>query len=281
MGGILGIMATTLIIITVIGLAVGAIGTAVGIIGKDGILGIWRSRRQEGRDERKALWESFEKRIELAEARGSKEDADAVRREYEAQLEAWQAQQSLEKIAPREIFGPKEQPYWTPDELDQLRQLLTDSQPLSPAALSAEDYFLRGNAYYKSGQYRQALLAYKQVLELRPDHADTLQNRGVTLRHLKLFEDSLESFNHALTLRPDHAGTFYNRACMYSLWGKPAEALNDLRRAIEGSPENREEARTDADFDNIRDDPRFQELVGEPKPPSDEEEPESQPDSAD
>ena len=64
-----------------------------------------------------------------------------------------------------------------------------------------------------------------------------------------------------------HPLTLYNRACMYSLWEKPDEALEDLRRAIEGDAEIRELASADSDYANILGDPRFQELIGEAEPP--------------
>ena len=61
---------------------------------------------------------------------------------------------------------------------------------------------------------------------------------------------------------PQYAGLAYNTACLESLAGRPREALEHLRRAIEGSERFREFARGDSDFDPIREEPAFQELVG-------------------
>ena len=54
----------------------------------------------------------------------------------------------------------------------------------------------------------------------------------------------------------------YNKACCFALWDKVEEAVANLRRAIElNSDKFREMAKTDADFDGIRGDGRFQAVV--------------------
>jgi len=54
----------------------------------------------------------------------------------------------------------------------------------------------------------------------------------------------------------------YNVACCESRAGRPAEAIEHLRLAIERSAESRAFAAGDPDFDPIRDEPAFEELVG-------------------
>ena len=61
---------------------------------------------------------------------------------------------------------------------------------------------------------------------------------------------------------PDNPGLSYNVACCESLAGRASEALDYLRQAIEQSNEFRELARRDSDFDPIRAQPAFVELVG-------------------
>jgi hypothetical protein len=55
----------------------------------------------------------------------------------------------------------------------------------------------------------------------------------------------------------------YNLACSESLSGHTADAIDLLRRAIDGSEKHRADAREDADFEAIRDDPSFKALIGE------------------
>jgi hypothetical protein len=51
-------------------------------------------------------------------------------------------------------------------------------------------------------------------------------------------------------------------ACCESLAGRRSEAIEHLRLAIERSDRYRSFAAGDSDFDPIRDDPAFKELVG-------------------
>jgi hypothetical protein len=61
----------------------------------------------------------------------------------------------------------------------------------------------------------------------------------------------------ALAEHPDNAHVLYNTACFEALAGRREDALAHLSRAVELSPEAREWAAGDSDFDAIRDDPEF------------------------
>jgi hypothetical protein len=59
-----------------------------------------------------------------------------------------------------------------------------------------------------------------------------------------------------------HPRVFYNVACCESLAGRKTDALDHLRRAIELWEGCRSLAKDESDFDAIRDQPEFKELVG-------------------
>jgi hypothetical protein len=61
---------------------------------------------------------------------------------------------------------------------------------------------------------------------------------------------------------PQYAGLFYNLACCESLDGRTTDAVDHLRLAITMSERFRAYARDDSDFDRIRDEPSFKELIG-------------------
>ena len=67
---------------------------------------------------------------------------------------------------------------------------------------------------------------------MRPDYAEALSNRGLTLHELKRFEEALASYDRALTLRPDYAEALSNRGV----------TLHELKRFDGGAGELRPRA---------------------------------------
>jgi mannose-6-phosphate isomerase-like protein (cupin superfamily) len=59
-----------------------------------------------------------------------------------------------------------------------------------------------------------------------------------------------------------YAEPLYNLACCESLTGRTDDAIRHLRRAVDRSEGLRALAKEDSDFDPIRDEPAFDELVG-------------------
>jgi tetratricopeptide (TPR) repeat protein len=61
---------------------------------------------------------------------------------------------------------------------------------------------------------------------------------------------------------PDDAGILYNLACAESQTGRTDEALEHLAKAIQRQERFQTAAQGDSDFDPVREDARFKELVG-------------------
>jgi tetratricopeptide (TPR) repeat protein len=61
---------------------------------------------------------------------------------------------------------------------------------------------------------------------------------------------------------PQYPGLFYNVACCESLAGRTADAIDHLASAIDRSEQFRSFAKEDSDFDPIREEPAFKELIG-------------------
>jgi tetratricopeptide (TPR) repeat protein len=61
---------------------------------------------------------------------------------------------------------------------------------------------------------------------------------------------------------PEYAGVAYNVACVESLAGRKEDAIEHLRAAVDRSERLRKLAAEDSDFDPIRDEPAFKQLVG-------------------
>ena len=73
---------------------------------------------------------------------------------------------------------------------------------------------------------------------------------------------AVEILRSVVDEHPEAGIVLYNLACVETLVGEPEQALEHLRRAIELEERFRELARTDEDFETIRDRPEFRELVG-------------------
>ena len=76
------------------------------------------------------------------------------------------------------------------------------------------------------------------------------------------YEQVIERGREAIEAH-EYALPFYNLACAESLAGHKDDAIEHLRRAIERQEPLRSLAREDSDFDAVRDEPAFQELVAE------------------
>ncbi len=178
-------------------------------------------------------------------------------------------------------------------ELTTTLKVLQDRYP--ELALTAGDYFKKGNAlyyetlyeeaivayekaielkpdnpnaWYNKGtalvdlqRYEEALVAYEKATELKPDKLEAWNNKGVTLGKLQRFEEALTAYEKAIELEPDDSDVWYNKACLHSLTGSSELAIQALKHSIDLNVTYREEAKTDSDFDNIRDDQEFKQLI--------------------
>jgi tetratricopeptide (TPR) repeat protein len=77
------------------------------------------------------------------------------------------------------------------------------------------------------------------------------------------FEKAIERLGQVLAREPNDVLSLYNSACFEARLGRTHDALEHLGRAIEVGERERvvAYARGDEDFDSIREDPRFKQLV--------------------
>ncbi|MBD2430490.1 tetratricopeptide repeat protein [Fischerella sp. FACHB-380] len=124
-----------------------------------------------------------------------------------------------------------------------------------------EAWYIRGIALFQLGRYEEAIASYDKAVEIKPDYQEAWYIRGIALRQLGRYEEAIASYDKALEIKPDYHQAWYNKACCYALQVNIEQAIENLQKAIILNPECREMAKTDSDFDSIRDDERFQELI--------------------
>ena len=126
-----------------------------------------------------------------------------------------------------------------------------------------EAWFVSGLALSALGRYEEAVQSYNKALDIKPDTHEAWVRRGIVLTYLGRYEEALQSFDQALQIQPDFADAYYNKACWYGLQGTIDLAIETLRQAVTLNSGYQEMAKTDPDFDRIRNDDRFRSLIGE------------------
>ncbi|TFI52074.1 tetratricopeptide repeat protein [Mastigocladus laminosus UU774] len=124
-----------------------------------------------------------------------------------------------------------------------------------------EAWYIRGIALAQLGRYKEAIASFDKAVEIKPDKHEAWYIRGFALAQLERHSEAVASYDKAVEIKPDLHQAWYNKACCYALQGNIEQAIANLQRAISLNPEYREKAKTNSDFDSIRDDERFQALI--------------------
>jgi tetratricopeptide (TPR) repeat protein len=101
----------------------------------------------------------------------------------------------------------------------------------------AEALYNRGVTLQELKRFDEALASYDRALVVRPDFAQALRNRGLTLQELKRFDEALASYDRALALRPDDAEALNNRGNTLKELKRSDEALASYDRALAVQPD--------------------------------------------
>ena len=75
-----------------------------------------------------------------------------------------------------------------------------------------------------------------RAIELDPDQADAIVDRGMSYLAMGRHEDALADFDRAIELDAADAGTIALRGSTYAVMGRNDQALADFDRAIELDP---------------------------------------------
>ncbi len=97
----------------------------------------------------------------------------------------------------------------------------------------------------------------------RPKTFEDLLNHGVFLHNRGDFPEALKVLRQAAEIHPRNENVLYCLAATAARAGEPATALKALRTAVALSPANRAQAKADADFDPIREQEEFSEIIAQ------------------
>ena len=122
-------------------------------------------------------------------------------------------------------------------------------------------WYNRGNALGNLGKYEKAIASYDKAIEINPDKDEAWNNRGVDLANLGRYEAAIASYDKAIEINPDLYQAWYNKAASYALQNDIDAALKNLKQAFSLNSQLREYVKTDSDFNAIRNDQRFKDLI--------------------
>lgn len=144
----------------------------------------------------------------------------------------------------------------------------------------ADAYNNLGVIYYLDKNYGKAIKQYEKAIRLSPDTASYYSNMGASYFARKDFEKAAIAYQQALQYDPDvlertsrsgvtaqlpspqdRARYDYVMAKLYAKMGSTERCLDHLRRAIEEGYKDIENVYKDAEFADLRNDPRFTQLM--------------------
>jgi tetratricopeptide (TPR) repeat protein len=124
---------------------------------------------------------------------------------------------------------------------------------------NADYYFSRGIVLSTKEDNINALADLKKASELAPEDGNIRASLVRVLRSLGLIQEAEEQEKIARGIIQKE--NEYNQACFEAICGNVDNALEFLKVGLEKGQVSKDWARQDPDFENIRDDPRFKELV--------------------
>ncbi len=101
----------------------------------------------------------------------------------------------------------------------------------------------------------------ERLLDLDPDDPRANYLLADALLQIDQHEEAVQRAEQAVSLAPDDSYTLYGLACIYSRLGRIDDGVAALQRAVDNGFGHKAWIDNDSDFDTLRQDPRFQQLV--------------------
>ncbi len=132
---------------------------------------------------------------------------------------------------------------------------------IQATSLLAFSYRTMGDDVRADEAARRALQRLERHLDLNPDDPRAIYLAADNLLQLEKREEAVRYVQRAASLAPEDPYTLYGLACIYSRLEEIDEAMAALEAAVSGGFGHREWIVNDGDFDPLRVDPRFQDLL--------------------
>lgn len=107
---------------------------------------------------------------------------------------------------------------------------------MDTAPMDARAYTLRGRAYWKTGQYDQAIAEYNKALEINPRLDLAYYGRGIAYGSKAEYDRAISDFTKAVEIDPRFALAYSLRGSAYWKTGQYDQAIADYTKALEIDP---------------------------------------------
>jgi len=104
--------------------------------------------------------------------------------------------------------------------------------------VSSVQLWERAKSFLENGNYQQAVLGLRQVVELMPANASVHQQLGVAYGNIGELESSRQHLEHAVSLEPELTSARVQLALLYLEQERPASAVPHLEAVLELEPED-------------------------------------------
>ena len=112
---------------------------------------------------------------------------------------------------------------------------------LSASAQSDEKAIRKGNRYYNSGNYEQAIASYREALDIRPNNAKAQFNLGDVYYAKQAYDTAYNEFQKVLDISPDaklKSDALFNMGNCLLAQDKFYDAFNIYKVSLKMNPEN-------------------------------------------
>lgn len=111
------------------------------------------------------------------------------------------------------------------------------------------------------GDYRGAITHLKEVTRLEPKNFEAWLDLGICFAQKGFYAEAERAYDTAAEHKADDVLLLYNQAALYALWGRPADAVGFLARAVTADKAKVQSwLRTDPMFESLKGRPEFEAL---------------------
>ncbi|NEQ81389.1 MAG: tetratricopeptide repeat protein [Moorea sp. SIO2I5] len=139
--------------------------------------------------------------------------------------------------------------------------LATHAEAIKINPNNFRSWFGQGYTLRYMEHYEEALISYDQVIQLNPDFHHAWNHRAYALIKLGRYQEAWDSLERVRQVKSNSSNLYYNEACYYALNGEIDSAIASLKQAMSLNDRLKSIINIDADFDMIKDEQRFQDLI--------------------